>query len=206
MYANADLLKNETMFVQRDIATIQSLTERYELLIIDEAQRITDIGMVLKIIHDKMPNLRVVATGSSSFDLANKVSEPLTGRKKVSHLLPFSLSEIKLNRNAYEINEMLDEMLVYGMYPEVFTTKNVKNKMSVLSEICESYLFKDILILGNIKYTSKIKDLLRLLAFQVGQQVCINELTQKLSINRETVERHIEILEKAFFIFRLPAY
>jgi predicted AAA+ superfamily ATPase len=206
LYVNADLLKYETMFVQRDIATIQSLTEGYELLIIDEAQRIADIGLVLKIIHDEMPNIKVIATGSSSFDLANKVSEPLTGRKKIFHLLPFSLAEIKQDRNAFEISEMLDEMLVYGMYPEVFTTKNIKNKTSVLSEICESYLFKDILILGNIKYTSKIKDLLRLLAFQIGQQVSINELTQKLSINRETVERYIEILEKAFVIFRLPAY
>jgi hypothetical protein len=175
------------------------------LLIIDEAQRVPDIGLVLKILYDELPQLKVIATGSSSFDLANKTAEPLTGRKQVFHLLPFSLVEISSGLNSYEIDQRLEEILIYGLYPEVYTS-SANQKNAVLEEICESYLFKDVLQLTTIKYTAKIRDLLRLLAFQVGQQVSVHELTQKLGLNRETVERYIDLLEKAFVIFRLPAY
>jgi uncharacterized protein len=205
LYINADIAKYETLLNQRDKQAIETLTEGYQLLIIDEAQRVANIGLTLKIIHDELPNLRVIATGSSSFELANKVSEPLTGRKKVFHLLPFSLSEIKQNRNKFELDEILEDLLVYGSYPEVYTSDHSK-KAKVLREICESYLFKDVFMLGNVKFTSKIRDLLRLLAFQVGQQVSINELSQALALNRETVERYIDILEKAFVIFRMSAF
>ena len=205
LYLSADLSKNETLLMQRDLKILSDLTEGYQLLVIDEAQRVQDIGLVLKVFYDEMPHLRVVATGSSSFDLANKTSEPLTGRKKVFHLLPFALCEIKQGMNKYELDQKLEEILIYGMYPEVYTS-STNQKRSILGDICESYLFKDVLQLTNIKYTAKIRDLLRLLAFQVGQQVSVHELTQKLSLNRETVERYIDLLEKAFVIFRLPAY
>jgi predicted AAA+ superfamily ATPase len=205
LYISADLSKNELLLMQRDMKTLSDLTEGYQLLIIDEAQRIKDIGLVLKIIYDEMPHLKVIATGSSSFDLANKTVESLTGRKIVFHLLPFALGEIVQDKNKYELDQNLEEILLYGLYPEVYSV-SAGQKRNLLGEICESYLFKDVFQLTSVKYTVKIRNLLRLLAFQVGQLVSVNELSQKLSINRETVERYIDLLEKAFVIFRLPAY
>lgn len=205
LYVSADLSKNENLLMQHDLKVFSDLTEGYQVLIIDEAQRVPGIGLALKIFYDEMPKLKVIATGSSSFDLANKTAEPLTGRKQVFHLLPFSLGEIASGFNDYELDQRLEEILIYGLYPEVYTS-NSNQKRDILGDISESYLFKDVLQLTTIKYTSKIRDLLRLLAFQVGQQVSVHELTQKLSMNRETVERYIDLLEKAFVIFRLPAY
>lgn len=205
LYLSADLTKNENLLMQRDLKILLDLTEGYQLLVIDEAQRVPDIGLVLKVLYDELPHLKVIATGSTSFDLANKTSEPLTGRKLVMHLLPFALGEIAKGFNNYELDQMLDELLIYGLYPEVYTSSG-NQKRNILGDICESYLFKDILQLTTVKYTAKIRDLLRLLAFQVGNQVSVHELTQKLSLNRETVERYIDLLEKAFVIFRLPAY
>lgn len=205
LYLSADLTKNENLLMQRDLKVLTDLTESYQLLVIDEAQRVPDIGLVLKVIYDEMPHLKVIATGSSSFDLANKASEPLTGRKYVMHLLPFALCEISGVINKYELDQKLDDLLIYGLYPEVYTSTG-NQKRNILGDICESYLFKDILQLTTVKYTAKIRDLLRLLAFQVGNPVSVNELTHKLSLNRETVERYIDLLEKAFVIYRLPAY
>lgn len=205
LYLSADLSRNENLLMQRDLKLLSDLTEGYQLLIIDEAQRVSEIGLVLKIIYDEMPQLKIIATGSSSFDLANKTAEPLTGRKQVFHLLPFSLGEISPGLNNFELDQKLEDFLIYGMYPEVNTSSS-NQKRDILEEICESYLFKDVLQLTTVKYTSKIRDLLRLLAFQVGQQVSVHELTQKLALNRDTVERYIDLLEKAFVIFRLPAY
>ncbi len=205
LYLSADLSKNEILLMQRDLKTLSELTEGYQLLVIDEAQRVENIGLVLKVLYDEMPHLKVIATGSSSFDLANKASEPLTGRKKVFHLLPFALGEVMQGMNTYELDQKLDEIIIYGLYPEVYTS-SLNHKRNILGDICESYLFKDVLQLTTVKYTAKIRDLLRLLAFQTGHQVSIHELTQKLSLNRETVERYIDLLEKAFVIFRLPAY
>ena len=205
LYLSADLSKNERMLAHRDLKILSELTEGYQLLIIDEAQRIENISLVLKVFYDEMPQLRIIATGSMSFDLANKATEPLTGRKIIFHLLPFSLWEIRQGMNKYELDQKLDEIITYGMYPEVYTS-SVRQKRNILGDICESYLFKDVLQLTTVKYTAKIRDLLRLLAFQVGNQVSVHELTQKLSLNRETVERYIDLLEKAFVIFRLPAY
>jgi len=204
-YISADLLENENLLMQRDLKSLSDLTEGYQLLIIDEAQRIQDIGLTLKILYDEIPHLKVIATGSSSFELANQTAEPLTGRKTVFHLLPFSMGEIVLERNKFELDKELEEILLFGLYPEVFMAP-IGQKRHLLGEICDSYLFKDVFQLTTVKYTTKIRDLLRLLAFQVGQLVSINELSQQLSINRETVERYIDLLEKAFVIFRLPAY
>jgi predicted AAA+ superfamily ATPase len=205
MYLSADLSKNENLLMERNLKDYQDLTDGYDILIIDEAQRVPDIGLVLKIMYDEMPHLKVIATGSSSFDLANSTSEPLTGRKRIFHLLPFSVEEIAGGMNTYEFDEQLEDLLIYGLYPEVYTSgKNEKEE--ILEDISESYLFKDVLQLTTVKYIAKIRDLLRLIAFQVGQQVSIHELTNKLGINRETVERYIDLLEKAFVIFRLPAF
>ncbi len=205
LYISADLSKNENLLMQRDLKVYSDLTEGYQLLIIDEAQRVPDIGLVLKIMYDEMPHLKVIATGSSSFDIANSASEPLTGRKRIFHLLPLSLEEISGEMNKYELDQQLEDLLIYGSYPEVYTS-SPNQKKEILEDISESYLFKDVLQLTTVKYITKIRDLLRLIAFQVGQQVSIHELTNKLGINRETVERYIDLLEKAFVIFRLPPF
>lgn len=205
LYLSADLSKNENLLMQRDLKVYSDLTEGYELLIVDEAQRVPDIGLVLKIMHDEIPHLKVIATGSSSFDLANSTSEPLTGRKRVFYLLPLSVEEIAGEKNKFELDLQLEDLLIYGLYPEVYTSPN-NEKKEILTDLSESYLFKDVLQLTTVKYIAKIRDLLRLIAFQVGQQVSIHELTNKLMLNRETVERYIDLLEKAFVIFRLPAF
>lgn len=205
LYISADLSKNENLLMQRDLKVYSDLTEGYQLLIIDEAQRVPDIGLVLKIMYDEMPHLKVIATGSSSFDLANSASEPLTGRKRIFHLLPLSLEEISGEMNKYELDQQMENLLIFGSYPEVYTS-SPNQKKEILEDISESYLFKDVLQLTTVKYITKIRDLLRLIAFQVGQQVSIHELTNKLGINRETVERYIDLLEKAFVIFRLPPF
>lgn len=204
-YISADLNENEMMLLQRDLKTLTALTEGYQLLIIDEAQRVADIGLVLKIFYDELPQLKVIATGSSSFELANQTAEPLTGRKTVFHLLPFAMGEVAQGSNKYELDQQLEEILLYGLYPEVYSAP-LRQKRGLLGEICESYLFKDVFQLTTVKHTTKIRDLLRLLAYQVGQPVSINELSRKLAINRETVERYIDLLEKTFVLFRLPAY
>lgn len=203
---NADQQKYIDVLSSRDLNKLRSLIHGYDLLFIDEAQRIPDIGINLKILTDEMPELKVIASGSSSFDLANKISEPLTGRKWVFTLYPISVIELHKIYNRFEINNKLEELLIYGGYPEVVTTINNNEKRELLEEIGRSYLYKDIIELTNLKYQFKIKDLLRLLAFQIGSEVSINELCNNLDMNRETVERYINLLEKTYVIFRLPGF
>ncbi len=203
---NADQLKYIDVLSSRDIKKLQSLVSGYELLFIDEGQRVPEIGINLKILHDEIPGLKILVTGSSSFLLSDKVTEALTGRKKIFTLLPISIQELSQIYNEFELNDQLDERLIYGNYPEVITTLGYREKENYLREITTSYLIKDILELENIRYPTKIRDLLRLLAFQVGSQVSINELCNTLRLNRETVERYLFLLEQSFIIFRLNAF
>ena len=203
---NADQLKYIDILSSRDLNLLQSLVSGYQLLFIDEGQRIPEIGINLKILHDELPELKVLVTGSSSFLLSDRVAEALTGRKKIHTLLPVSMSELAKDFNAFELNDQLNERLIFGMYPEVITTKNKIEKEEYLREITTSYLYKDILELETIRYPMKIRDLLRLLAFQVGAQVSMNELCNSLKLNRETVERYLFLLEQSFIIFRMNAF
>ncbi len=203
---NADQLKYIDVLSSRDLKQLQSLVSGYELLFIDEGQRIPEIGINLKILHDVIPELKILVTGSSSFLLSDRISEALTGRKKIYTLLPVSMQELAIDYNEFELNDQLDEWLIYGLYPEAITTKNYREKEDYLQEITTSYLYKDILELENIRYPMKIRNLLRLLAFQVGAQVSINELCNTLRLNRETVERYLFLLEQSFIIFRLTAF
>ena len=156
------------MLSSRDLERIKLLVEGYELLFIDEAQRIPNIGINLKLLRDNLPQLKIVATGSSSLDLANQVKEPLTGRTWTFTLFPIGLRELSSQYNAYELQHKLPEYLVYGTYPEIFSLPNRRDKIQYLNELCSSYLYKDILEISSIRHTSKINDLLRLLAFQAG--------------------------------------
>lgn len=187
----------------RNFNTLRELVRGYELLFIDEAQRIPDIGVNLKILVDRLPECKIIATGSSSFDLAHKITEPMTGRAWSYTLHPIAFSELKEQYNAFELNEQLEERLIYGSYPEVLQGKGNAWNKEYLEQISNAYLYKDILELANIRNSKKIRDLLKLLAFQIGSEVSMSELASTLGMGRQTVEHYIDLLEKSFVIFRL---
>lgn len=203
---NADQSKYIDVLSSRDLGKLRSLVAGYELLFIDEGQRIPEIGINLKILHDELPELKILVTGSSSFLLAGRVSESLAGRKKVFTLLPVSMGELAGIYNPFELNDQLEERIIFGSYPEVITTVNHFEKEEYLRDISSSFIFKDILELEMIKYPLKIRDLLKLLAYQIGSQVSIHELGTKLGMNRDTVERYLFLLEQSFVIFKLPSF
>ena len=174
-----------------------------KMIIIDEAQRIEDIGLKLKIIFDET-SIQIVATGSSSFDLANKTQEPMTGRKYEYKLYPFSFDELAQHSNAFEEYKQLPNRLLFGSYPDVVLHEG--NQREVLENLANSYLYKDILEWGKIKKSTKILKLLQAIAFQIGNQVSYTELSRIVGINKETVESYIDLLEKSFVIFRLHSF
>lgn len=177
-----------------------------ELLVIDEAQRVPNIGINLKILIDSFPKAIIVATGSASFDLANKISEPLTGRTLTFNLYPVSYPEICQTLGAIEARSQLERWLVWGGYPAIVTTENPTLREKLLGELVGAYLYRDILELEGVRRSEKIVDLLRLLAFQIGHEVSIAELASSLALNRQTVERYLDLLEKVFVIFRVGGF
>ena len=203
---NADQLKYRDILSSADLTQIKRLVSGYDLLFIDEAQQVPDIGLNLKIIKDNVPDLKIIATGSSSFELANKISEPLTGRKWTFTLFPISLLELSELKNPFELDSELTDFLTFGMYPEVFSYENRLDKMDYLKEIIESFLYKDLLTLSQIKNSGKIYELLQLLAYQIGSPVSYSELGRKLGLSTDTVISYIDLLEKVFVIYRLPGF
>ena len=176
------------------------------LFIIDEAQRIPNIGRALKLIIDNIDDITVVVTGSSSFDLANRTGESLTGRKIIQHLYPISLKEIAANISPYDLDKKLADFLIYGMYPEPLTLPTSNEKIIKITEIANSYLLKDILDFDMIKNSKVILNLLKMIAFQIGSEVSTNELAKKLGVDKKTVARYLDLLEKAFVLFRLDGF
>ena len=175
-----------------------------KLIVIDEAQQVEDIGLKLKLVIDTNPELQIIATGSSAFELLQKSNEPLTGRKKEYHLYPISFSEMISHTSLLTEQRLLENRLIYGSYPEVIN--NPGNEKEVLKEITNSYLYKDVLRYDGIKKASLIDKLLVALALQVGSEVSYNELAKTIgNINSTTVEKYIDLLEKAFVIYKLPA-
>lgn len=203
---NGDIVKSAEVFSSRNIQKIEAFISGYEVLFIDEAQRIPDIGINLKIIIDNFPKIKVIATGSSSFELANKINEPLTGRVRNFIMYPISFLELKSHYNNHEIHEILSQRLIYGSYPEIFHFKNNKEKSIYLAELSNAYLYKDVLEIGNIKHSLKIRKLLQLLAFQIGSEVSLTELGNTLDISKNTVAHYIDLLEKSFVVFRLSGF
>ena len=203
---NADQSKYLDIFSGRDLNKISNFVAGYELLFIDEAQRIPEIGLNLKIILDNLKPLKVIVTGSSSLDLASKVSEPLTGRIWTYKLYPISFFELKNLKNEFELDDNLEERLLYGSYPDIFSLNGYINKIEYLQILSDAYLYKDLLELGGLKNSSKIRDLLKLLAFQIGNEVSLTELGSSLGMGKDTVSRYIDYLEKTFIIFRLKGF
>jgi len=194
------------LLTSRELSKLTLLVSGYDAVFIDEAQRIPEIGLSVKIILDNFPDLKVIITGSSSLDLASKISEPLTGRIYSYKLFPISQGELRVTNTPYEIETQIEERLVYGSYPEIFSLKSIEEKTKYLQNLTNTYLYKDLLEFGDIRNSSKIHDLLKLLAFQIGNQVSLSELSSALEFSRTTVDRYIDLLEKSFIIFRLPGF
>ena len=203
---NADEQRYINVLSSRDLRQLRGLTGGYELLFVDEAQRIPEIGINLKLMADELPELRIIATGSSSLHLASTTREPLTGRAWNHTLYPIAFCELAYHHNKFELTDMLPERLIYGSYPELFALEGSVIKRDYLRNLVTSYLYKDILEIGNIRYSSKLSDLLKLLAFQVGQEVSYNELGTQLGISKDTVISYIDLLEQSFVLFRLKGF
>lgn len=205
-FDSGDNIETQEILSSANFSLIKEYCKGYNLIVIDEAQNIPQVGKGLKIMVDQVPGINVVATGSSSFDLSNKIGEPLVGRQRVLKLYPISLLELNADYNRVELNQRLEEFLVFGMYPEVITSSSKIDKAEYLRELVHSYLLKDILAFENVKSSRLIFDLLRMLAFQVGSEVSLNELSNGLGIDVKTVGRYIDLLEKSFIVLPVGGF
>lgn len=205
-FVNADELVYREALASQNRQRLGEVLGDAELLVIDEAQRVPDIGLNLKILVDSFPHARILATGSASFDLANKISEPLTGRKLTFTMYPVSYAELRRTFGALEARSELERWLVWGGYPAITVTPDLALRQRLLNELVGSYLYRDILELEGIRRAEKIVDMLRLLAFQIGQEVSLTELATQLALNRQTVERYLDLLEKVFVIYRVGGF
>jgi len=175
------------------------------IIILDEAQRVRNIGLTLKLLVDNFPAMQIIATGSSSFELANEVVEPLTGRKYEFWLYPFSLVELKEIYSNLEIDRLLEQRIVFGMYPEIVLSP-AQEAAEKIKSLVRSYLYKDILIFDKIRNSESLDKLLRALALQIGQEVSYNELADMVGVSKNTIQNYIQILEKAFIVFRVNPF
>lgn len=206
LLVSGDDIRVQHILSSRDFRQILGFAEGYDLLAIDEAQEIPNVGTGLKILVDQMPGIRIIATGSSSFELTGQVGEPLTGRKRTLILSPIAQSELLTMHNRFELREQLEDYLVYGSYPEVLLAQTKVEKIETITEIANAYLLRDVLAFERIRYSRTLADLLKLLAFQVGSEVSFNELATRLGIDMKTVQRYLDLLEKAFVIYRLGGF
>ena len=196
----------QSMLANRSVANYRHLFNGVELVAIDEAQTIPNIGSVLKLMVDEIDGLSVIASGSSSFDLLNKTGEPLVGRSVKFQLTPLSCKEISSVETPFEMSQNLEQRMLYGMYPEVVTMSSNDMRIEYLREIVDSYLLKDILAVDGIKNASKMQNLLRLIALQVGSEVSYDELGTQLGMSKNTVERYLDLLSKVFVVYRVGAF
>ncbi len=203
---NGEDIGSQEVLKARSISNYKRLMGTKKLFIIDEAQKVPDIGNILKLMIDEIKGLKIIATGSSTFDLYNQIGEPLTGRKITFQMFPLAQMEIGEYENLAQTKNNLEERLIFGNYPELFGIKSAEGKTEYLRDLISSYLLKDILAIDNIRNSSKLIDLLRLLAFQIGKQVSMNELGQQLQMGKNTVERYMDLLSKVFVIYRVHGF
>lgn len=206
MFMNGEDLDTALLLQKRSVSNYKGVFGGIELLAIDEAQNIPEIGQIIKLIVDEIPGIRVIASGSSSFDLLNKTGEPLVGRSTQFVLTPFSQQELSRRENMLETHRNLESRLIYGSYPEVVLMESSEKKERYLRDIVSSYLLKDILAVDGIKNSAKMQNLLRLVAYQVGSEVSFDELGKQLGMSKNTVERYLDLLEKVFVIYRMGAF
>ncbi|MBA3074552.1 MAG: ATP-binding protein [Anaerolineae bacterium] len=205
-FINADELIYREALSSQSSQRLGEVLGNAELLIIDEAQRVPEIGLNLKIMVDMFPHAKIIATGSSSFDLANRISEPLTGRALTYTLFPISYREISETLGKLVSRSQLERWLIWGGYPAIVSTDNPVLREQLLGNLVGSSLYRDILELDGIRRSDKIINLLRLLAFQIGSEVSIAELATNLAMHRQTIEKYLELLEKSFVIFRVDGF
>lgn len=204
LYLNCDEPDVRQALTEKTSTQLKALIGRTKLLLIDEAQRVTNIGLTLKLFVDAIPETQVIATGSSAFELSNQIVEPLTGRKYEFHLHPFSLGELGTIHSPLELQRLLETYMTFGMYPDVINRP--ETAADTLRELTRSYLYKDVLAHYRIKNPDVLDTLLQSLALQVGSQVSHTELAQQCRVDKATVESYIRLLEQAFVIFRLRPY
>lgn len=204
VWLNGDEPDIQNLFENISSNRLKAILTGKKIVVIDEAQRIRDIGLKLKLITDNIPEIQVVASGSSSFDLANFINEPLTGRKWELSLYPLSFSEMAAHTGFIEENRMLPHRLIYGYYPEVVNSPG--NEKEVLKQLSDSYLYKDIFTWESIKKPEKLMKLLQAIAFQVGSEVSANELSNIVGLDNQTVEKYIQLLEQTYIVFRLGSF
>ncbi len=206
MLLNGEDFNTIELFERRTVQNYKQLLSNNRLLLIDESQKIPEIGIKLKLMIDEISKLKIIITSSTAIDIKDRTGEPLTGRKYTFNLFPLSEQEIVDYENITERKDKLLQRLVYGNYPEAYLLPNNEDKAAYLKELLNTYLLKDILSLENIKNSSVIFNMLRLLAYQVGREVSLNELANSLQINKHTVDKYLDLLTKVFVLFRLQGY
>jgi predicted AAA+ superfamily ATPase len=203
LWLNGDEADVKQLFENASSTRLKTVFGGNKIIVIDEAQRIVNIGLALKLITDQLKDIQLIATGSSSLDLANRTQEPLTGRKWEYFLYPVSFGEMVSHHGLLEEKRMIPHRLVYGCYPEIIT--NPGKEKEILKQLTDSFLYKDILMIEGVKKPAKLVSLLQSLAFQTGNEVSYNELGRMTGLDNQTVERYIDLLEKAYVIFRVGA-
>lgn len=204
LWLNGDEIDVQALFSTISATRLRTIFGNKKTIVIDEAQRITDIGLRMKLITDQIPDVQLVVTGSSAFELANKINEPLTGRKWEYKMYPISFGEMVKHHGLLEEKRMLPHRMVYGYYPDVINNSGIEKE--ILKQLSDSYLYKDVLLLEQIKKPDGLLKLLQALAFQVGSQVSYNELSQLCGLDSKTVEKYIVLLEQTFIVFRLGSF
>jgi predicted AAA+ superfamily ATPase len=206
LHLNGEDIDDASLLKVRSVANYKRLLANTKLLVIDEAQTIPEIGLILKLIVDSIDGIKVIATGSSIFDLSNKLGEPLVGRKNTIYLFPLAQIEFSEYENYKETTIKLQERLLFGSYPELEKYTDWNEKISYIKEIINAYLLKDILIFDGIKQADKILDLLKLIAFQIGKEVSLQELARQLGMSKNTVESYLDLLSKVFVIYKVTGF
>ncbi|WP_373492959.1 ATP-binding protein [Aquiflexum sp.] len=204
LWLNCDNPDDRIDLEDATLSSLKSLVGSYTLVMIDEAQRVKNIGLTLKLLADNFPQVQIIASGSSSLELANTINEPLTGRKRELRLFPLSTEELSHHTSLREEKRLLENRLVYGFYPEVIN--NPSDAEEILRELTSSYLYKDILTLDQVRKPVILQKLLMALALQVGSEVTFNELGNTIGIDKETAEKYIDLLEKSYVIFKLNSF
>jgi len=202
VYLNCDLAEDLRRINTNSVTVLTGLTRRTDFLFIDEAQRLDNPGLTLKIIHDQLPKVGVLATGSSSLDLKNKLADPLTGRFFDFTLYPLSVAEVSPS-SLRDVDFLLPEMMTFGLYPEIYLEADRDQKITLLNKLIDSYLFKDVLEFQKVRHPQVTRDLTRALAYQIGSEANENELSNRLKVDRKTVVNYLDLLEKTFVIFRV---
>jgi predicted AAA+ superfamily ATPase len=204
LWLNGDESDVRLMLQNQTSAGLRAFIGAKKTVIIDEAQRIEDIGLTIKLIHDNYPEIKIIATGSSAFELKNKTNEPLTGRKLEFKLFQFSTKELVNHHGLLNENRLLQHRMIFGYYPDI--VNNLGDETELLKNLADSYLFKDILMLDGIKKPEKLIKLLQALAFQVGSKVSYNEIGTLVGLDSKTIEKYVDLLEQSFVIFKLNSF